>query len=409
MACYTTLRDRISGKLSARGVATAKPGRHSDGGGLYLVVSPNGTKKWVYRFTFSGRVNETGVGGGDVPLAEAREKAAGLRKQVRDGFNPVAVKRQAKAEMLARVTFGQLADNFISDRAPSWRNPKSEGQWRTSLKTYAAGIANLPVEEIRTENVLAVLKPIWTSKPETAKRVRNRIELILNAAISRGLRAGPNPALWRGHLDHLLPKPLQVERSHHAAMPYDEVPAFLTALRQRETVATLGLELMILTASRTGEVLGARWDEILIKDQLWIIPAARMKSGRMHRKPLGIRALEIITKMAAIQTTSDFVFPGQRLNKPLSHVAFQKVLARMQVPYAAHGFRSSFRDWAGDCTPFPREVCEAALAHSVGDAAEQSYRRLDALQKRRALMETWADWCDQKQTDNVIAFGRPGH
>jgi integrase len=190
-------------------------------------------------------------------------------------------------------------------------------------------------------------------------------------------------------------------------MPYDDVPAFVAALCQRETVATLALEFAILTASRTGEVMGARWDEINITDQLWVIPAARMKSGRMHRKPLGIRTLEIITKMAAIRTTSDFVFPGQRPNKPLSHVAFQKVLARMQTPYSAHGFRSSFRDWAGDCTQFPREVCEAALAHSVGDAAEQSYRRLDALQKRRALMETWANWCDQKQPDNVIAFVRP--
>ena len=258
----------MSGKLSARGVVTAKPGRHSDGGGLYLVVSPTGTKKWVYRFTFSGRVNETGVGGGDVPLAEAREKAVGLRNQVRDGLNPVAVKRQAKAKMLARVTFGQLADDFITNRAPSWRNPKSEGQWRTSLKTYAAGLANLPVDEIGTEHVLAALKPIWATKPETAKRVRNRLELILNAAIARGLRAGPNPALWRGHLDHLLSKPLQVEKSHHAAMPYDEVPAFMTALRHRETVATLALELMVLTASRSGEVLGARWAEINTKDRL---------------------------------------------------------------------------------------------------------------------------------------------
>lgn len=385
----------MAGKLSARRVATAKPGRHSDGAGLYLIVSLTGTKKWVFRFTFSGRVNETGAGGGNVTLAEAREKAAELRKQVRDGFNPVAIKRQTKAAMQSRVTFGQLAENFISDRALSWRNPKSEGQWRTSLKTYAAGIANLTVEEIGTEQVLAVLKPIWISKPETAKRVRNRIELILNAAISRGIRAGPNPALWRGHLDHLLPKQLQVERSHHAAMPYDEVPAFVAALRLRETVSTLALEFAILTASRTGEVLGARWDEINVKDQLWIIPAARMKSGRMHRKPLGVRALEIIAIMAAIRTTSEFVFPGQRLNKPLSHVAFQKVLERMNVTYAAHGFRSSFRDWAGDCTPFPREVCEAALAHSVGDAAEQSYRRLDALEKRRKLMDDWATHCNR--------------
>lgn len=397
----------MSGKLSARGVVTAKPGRHSDGGGLYLVVSPTGTKKWVYRFTFSGRVNETGVGGGDVPLAEAREKAVGLRNQVRDGLNPVAVKRQAKAKMLARVTFGQLADDFITNRAPSWRNPKSEGQWRTSLKTYAAGLANLPVDEIGTEHVLAALKPIWATKPETAKRVRNRLELILNAAIARGLRAGPNPALWRGHLDHLLSKPLQVEKSHHAAMPYDEVPAFMTALRHRETVATLALELMVLTASRSGEVLGARWAEINTKDRLWVVPSVRMKSGRAHRKPLGSRALEIIAKMAAIRTTNDFVFPGQRPNKPLSHVAFQKVLARLKVPFAAHGFRSSFRDWAGDCTPFPREVCEAALAHSVGDAAEQSYRRLDALEKRRALMEAWADWCYRQQSENVLAFVRP--
>ena len=332
-----------------------------------------------------------------VSLAEAREAASEARRLVRLGLNPIEAKRVATS---APPTFGRIADELLEAKAPEWRSDKHRDQWRWSLKVAAAELRPLPVNDINTEHVLAVLKPIWQAKPETGSRLRQRIEAVLNAAKAQGFRLGENPAAWRGHLAHLLPKRQRLARGHHAAMPYPEVPAFMERLRAVETIAAKALEFCILTAARSGEVYGCRWSEI--EGSIWKIPPHRMKAGREHRVPLSERALEIIEGLRATQT-NEFVFPGQRAGKPLSHIAMSKVLDRLGAKVATvHGFRSAFRDWAGNETHFAREVAEAALAHTVGDAAEQAYRRGDALDKRRALMSAWQQYCENHKRANVV-------
>jgi integrase len=262
------------------------------------------------------------------------------------------------------------------------------------------------VDTIATDDVLAVLKPIWTTKAETASRVRGRIEKVLDAAKAKGFREGENPARWRGHLDHLLPRPSKLARGHHAAMPYEDVAAFIAKLRKRQASAALALELCILTAARSGEILGMRWSEIDLNKEMWTVPASRMKAGREHRVPLSRRALSILQELETMKT-SDFVFPGQARNRPLSSMSIEMLLRRMEVNDATvHGFRSSFRDWAGNVSSFPRELIETALAHVIGDKAEQAYRRSDALEKRRKLMNAWAAYCMAPQTGKVVAFRR---
>ena len=400
----------MAGKLTARTVATAKAGRHGDGQGLYLIVAPSGARKWVFRFTFAGRVSETGLGGADVvSLAEARQLAFEARKLVASGVNPVAASRAIKG----KPTFGDLAAAIIEGKTGQWRNAKHVAQWRMTLlgggkagtPDYCAAIRGRPVDEIDTQAVLAVLQPVWQSKPETATRIRGRIEAILDGARALGhIPANePNPARWRGHLDKLLARPAKLTRGHHAAMPYNDAPAFIGALRQRSGFAAMALEFTILTAARTGESLGARWDEIDFTLKLWTIPASRMKANRPHRVPLSSRAMAIIELLAEVKSGL-FVFPGAKPNQPLSGMAMQMVLRRMGIEGATvHGFRSAFRDWAGDATRFQRELAEAALAHAVGNAVEQSYRRGDALVKRRALMDAWASFCEPRVTgDNII-------
>jgi integrase len=274
-----------------------------------------------------------------------------------------------------------------------------------TLTIYAEPLRAKPVDNIETADVLAVLKPIWLEKPETASRVRGRIERVLNAAKAKGYRTGENPAAWRGHLENLLPKQPKLSRGHHAAMPYADVPAFVAKLREREAVAALALEFAILTAVRSGEVLNARWGEIDLDAKVWAIPPSRMKAGREHRVPLSDTALSILAKLSAAKV-SEFVFAGQRPNRPLSVMAMEMILRRMGVDVTVHGFRSAFRDWAGNETHFPRELAEHALAHVIGDKAEQAYRRSDALARRRLLMEAWAQWCEPKADSNVIAFGK---
>ena len=276
-----------------------------------------------------------------------------------------------------------------------------------TLQRYCAPLRSRPVDEIDTAAVLEVLKPLWASVPETASRLRGRIETVLDAARARGLigQHEANPARWRGHLDKLLPKRQKLTRGHHAAMPFADVPEFMARLRKRDAVAALALEFTILTAARTGEVLGARWDEIDFKQAVWTVPAARMKGGRAHRVALSGRALAVLKKLDAART-GEFVFPGQRPGKPLSGMAMEMILRRMKAEgVTVHGFRSSFRDWCGEVSTFPREVAEAALAHVAGDATERAYRRGDALEKRRALMEAWATYCEPK-ADNVVSIGR---
>lgn len=389
----------MAGNLTARKVQTAKPGKYSDGGNLYLIVSPTASRKWVLRFTWRGKAKEMGLGSATtVDLADAREKAAGARRKVAQGINPIEDRKRDNGI----PTFAEMADSVREALSAGFRNDKHKAQWKSTLETYAAPLRSQSVDSIGTDDVLSVLKAIWTTKPETASRLRGRIEKVLDAAKAKGFREGENPARWRGHLDHLLPKPSKLARGHHAAMAYEDVAAFVGKLREREATAALALEFCILTAARSGEVLGARWSEIDLDKKIWTVPANRMKAGRDHRVPLSARAVSILKGLAKVKV-GDFVFPGYRRGKPLSNMAMEMMLRRMKIENATvHGFRSSFRDWAGNVTSFPREVTETALAHVIGDKAEQAYRRSDALEKRRKLMDAWAQYCETASAVNVI-------
>jgi integrase len=390
-------------RLNARTVATiAKHGRHADGGGLYLSISPNGGRRWVFLFRWHGKPTEIGFGSArDVTLARARELASQARAKLAEGINPRDARRSSKG-----ATFGECADRLIAAMRPSWRNSKHAAQWEMTLREYAAPLRRLPVDKITTDDVLSVLRPLWNEKPETASRLRGRIERVLDAAKAQGLRSGENPARWRGHLDQLLPKRQRLTRGHHAAMSYAELPAFMSDLQARQGTAALALEFAILTAARSGEVLGARWDEFDLDRAVWTTPAARMKAGREHRVPLSRRALKIVKAMHETRN-GDFVFPGQKPGKPLSVMALEMVLRRMKIDgVTVHGFRSAFRDWSAECTNFTNEVCEAALAHVIENKAEAAYRRGDLFDKRRKLMEAWAVYCAPPKAGKVVAFRR---
>lgn len=382
-------------RLSAIKVAKAtKPGLYTDGGGLYLRISAgqNSGKRWVfiYRRPGDGKRCEMGLGGVTaVPLANARKKAEEARGLLADGKDP----RAAKVAEKGVPSFGELADQHIATMSPSWRNPKHRAQWEMTLREYAEPLRDKPVNAITTADVLAVLQPIWQRVPETASRVRGRIENVLDAAKVQGFRSGENPAAWRGHLKLILPARKKLTRGHHAAMAIDRLPGFMAHLRAREAVAARCLEFAILTAARSGEALDARWSEIDVDAKIWTIPAVRMKATREHRVPLSDRAVTILQAMQLLRD-GEFVFPGQRRGKPLSSMALEMVLRRMQVADATvHGFRSTFRDWCGNRTSYPRELAEHALAHVIGDKAEQAYRRDDALERRRPMMVAWAAFC----------------
>jgi integrase len=388
-------------RLNARAVAAiSEHGRHAGGGGLYLSVSPNGGRRWVFLYRWHGKPTEIGFGSArDVALARARELARQARSNLAEGINPKDVRKPSKV-----ATFGECADRVIEAMRPSWRNEKHAEQWKMTLEHYAAPLRSLPVNEIATDALLSVLKPLWNAKPETASRLRGRIERVLDAAKAQGLRGGENPARWRGHLDQLLPKRQRLTRGHHAAMAYAEVPSFISDLRSRQATAALALEFAILTAARSGEVLGARWDEFDLGRAIWIVPAERMKGAREHRVPLSPRALRIVTDLEDSRT-NDFVFPGEKAGRPLSGMSLEMLLRRMKVEGATvHGFRSTFRDWAAECTNFPNEVCEAALAHVIENKAEAAYRRGDLFEKRRKLMEAWAAYCAAQKSGKVIAL-----
>ena len=402
-------RARQSNKLTARQIVSAKPGRHGDGGGLYLVVSRTGARKWIFRFTSRGKPNEMGVGGAAVTLAQARDRAADARKFVASGVNPITARREARMASAAKPTFGQCAEALLAAKSSEWRNARHRAQWRMTLETYAGPLCGTPVDQVDTAAVLGVLQHVWQTTPETASRLRGRIEAVLDAARAMGHipRNEANPARWRGHLDKLLPKRQKLTRGHLAAMPFDDMPEFIATLRERKAVAALALEFLILTAARSGEVLGARWAEFDLDAKVWTLPAARMKAGREHRVPLSGRALAILETLA-VARTGDFCFPGQKAGKSLSGKALEMVLRRMKADsVTVHGFRSAFRDWCGEVTSFPRELAEAALAHVAGDATEQAYRRGDALEKRRGLMEAWAGFCEPRAGSNVLSMTRP--
>ncbi|GGH24515.1 integrase [Alsobacter metallidurans] len=398
---------RAINKLSARTAATVtKPGRHSDGGGLYLVVDPSGAKRWAFLFRWEGKLKELGLGGiVTVSLAEAREKASDARRLVASGINPIEAKRTSSAAAKHPTTFGGFADQLLADITPGFRNAKHRQQWTNTLQTYAAPLRDKRLDSIQTDHVLEVLKPLWLTKHETASRLRGRIERVLDAARAKGLRTGENPARWRGHLENLLPKRQRLTRGHHAALPYTDVPAFMVELRARDGMAARALELCILCASRSGEVLGAEWSEIDLKARIWTIPGTRMKAGKEHRVPLTDAALAVLSTViqARTSTTADFVFPGLRAGRPLSVMAMEMVLRRMKRDeITVHGFRSSFRDWCGEATSFPREIAEAALAHQVGDATERAYRRGDALERRRGLLQAWAGYLCETSSEQVV-------
>ncbi|UPJ53328.1 integrase arm-type DNA-binding domain-containing protein [Bradyrhizobium sp. 200] len=370
--------------------ARRKAGKLADGDGLYLQTSPSGNKSFVFVFIRSGRRREMGLGPfgtgtGQVSLAAAREKADEVRDILGRGGDPFT---ELSSRRATSRTFGAFADEWVAGMEEGWRNEKHRAQWKSTLgNAYCATLRKRPIAEVTTDDVIKVLRPIWRTKAETARRIRGRIERVLDAARAAGERSGENPARWRGHLSELLSRPEKLQRGHHKAMAHADVPAFMTRLRAMRGIAALSVEFTILTAARSGESRGATWPEI--KDDLWVVPKERMKGGREHRVPLVPRALEILKRMKKLRT-SDIIFPGFRDDRPLSDMSLSAVLRRLNVDATVHGFRSSFRDWAGDATDFPRELAEAALAHLVGDETERAYRRGDALVRRRELMEAWA-------------------
>lgn len=384
-----------------------EPGLHHDGAGLYLQVTlgkDGVTKSWLYRFVLHSKERRMGLGSfNDVSLAEARERAAAARKQVKVGKDPIEERQALRtAAVLARaraMTFDQCRDAYIASHRAAWRNAKHAWQWSASLATYVTPIfGKVSVQDVDVALVTKALEPIWATIPETASRLRGRIEVILDWAKVRGLRNGENPARWRGHLDHLLPRRSKVQKvEHHAALPYAEMGAFMTQLREREAIAARALEFTILTAGRTSEVLGARWDEIDIGQGVWTVAGNRMKAGKEHRVPLSEPAVAVLNVMSKVRQ-SDYIFPGNR-RATLSNTSMLMLLRRMgRGDLTAHGFRSSFRDWAAELTDFPGDVVEMALAHAVSGKVEAAYRRGDLFEKRRRLMAAWAIFCAEPKS-----------
>jgi integrase len=391
------------GRLTALKVTrTSKTGMHADGGGLYLQVTGDGAKSWIYRFTLRGRTREMGLGSlTAISLSDARSKAGECRRQRQEGIDPIEARRALRTQLQLNaakaITFKDAARAYIAAHRAGWHNAKHAEQWTSTLETYAGPVfGSVSVQDVDTSLVLKSLEPIWTTKPETAARVRGRIEAILDWAKVRGYRTGDNPARWRGHLDHLLPARSKVRAiKHHSALPYRDMPDFMKALREQKGTAARALEFTILTAARTGETIGATWDELNIPEKVWTIPAERMKAAREHRVPLCDRALALIAEMQASRDPGErCLFPGGKAGNPLSNMAMAELLKRMgQTEITVHGFRSTFRDWAAERTDYPREVAEMALAHTVGDKVEAAYRRGDLFDKRRKLMEAWAAYC----------------
>lgn len=397
---------KLINRLTAREVSTiSAPGLHADGGGLYLRVDPSGAKRWTFVFRYGGKRKEMGLGAVlSVALADARKAAQEAREQVRAGHNPIEARARARARQTDQ-SFGAVADQLIADLSPQWKSAVHRRQWQTTLTVDAAALRPLAVSAIGTEDVLAVLKPIWQAKPETARKLRGRIELVLDAAKARHLRSGENPARWRGHLALLLPKPGKLMRGHHRALAIEDMPAFMADLRrppgQRTAVVRLALEFTILTAVRTAVTTAAQGREFDLARGIWTVPAARMKSGKAFRIPLSARALAIAREQ--IRGDGDYLFPGLKPGQPLSNMAMLEFLQEdMARPVTVHGFRSTFKDWATDHTNFQRQIIEEAMAHKVGDDAEQAYRRRDALDKRRRLMEAWAGFCGGEAGGAVV-------
>jgi integrase len=416
-------------KLSPAAIRNAKrPGLYGDGAGLWLDVHERTDvsgkklapgKSWIFRFMLNGRARSMGLGAlHTVSLAEARDRARAARQKLLDGVDPLDQREAARAaaalEAAKAITFKTAAEQFIEAHKAGWKNAKHAEQWPATLETYAYPIIGaLPVQAIDTGLVLKVLEPIWTTKPETANRVRGRIENVLDWARVRGYRTGDNPARWKGHLDQTLPAKAKVRQAkHHAALPYAQIGDFVPALRAQNGTAARAMEFTILTAARTGEVIGARWNEIDLDEKLWVVPAERMKAGREHRVPLAPRAVEILKSLrpAKGEPKADaFVFGGDKPGMALSNMAMLALLKRMgRGDLTVHGFRSTFRDWAAERTSYPSEVAEMALAHTVSDKVEAAYRRGDMFQKRRRLAEAWASYCATPARNGTVTAIRGG-
>lgn len=398
------------GKLNAKQVENLiDAGTYEDGDGLRLIVKASGRKSWVLRFQLNNKRREMGLGSfPDLSLKKARLATSVLREQLFNGIDPLiardAERKALRAAQLKEVTktapFDDLAADYIAAHRAGWKNAKHAQQWENTLKTYASPIlGKLSASDITTAHVLEVLNKddFWINKSETASRVRNRIELVLDAAKAMGLRDGENPARWRGHLDKLLPRHDKVQTvKHHTALPYQELPAFMALLDKSADMTTKAIQMTILTACRTSEVLNATWDEINLSSSTWTIPATRMKARKEHRVPLAPAVITLLESVPHIEG-NPYIFAGMRQGRPLSNMAMLMGLRRMERgDLTMHGFRSTFRDWAGECTPHPRDVCEQALAHSLGNAVEAAYRRGDLFEKRRALMADWAVYCTSK-------------
>lgn len=394
------MADRFASVLEIEAaIRRGKRGRLRVSPNLYLQTARTGTSTWVVMYRLDGRNRAMGLGNARlITLARAREKALEARRLLAEGIDPITARdgerTQARLDAAKSVTFADCATRYIEAHRAGWRNPKHAAQWQATVATYAFPVfGSLPVQQIDVALIMQALEPIWSTLPATAARVRGRVEAILDWATARGYRTGDNPARWKGHLDKLLPKSTKVRRvKHHTALPYRDLPAFLATLRQRVGITPRALEFVILTAARTSEAIGAKWDEIDLAERIWIIPGTRMKSGREHRVPLSDRVVELLRALPRIDG-NDFVFPGNKPKHGLNDASLLKLLRDAGASFVPHGFRSSFRDWAAEVTNFPREVAELALAHTVGNAVEQAYRRSDLFDKRRRLMDAWAAYC----------------
>ncbi len=386
-------------------------GRYSDGNGLYLQISKTKTKSWIFRYKFQGEEKQLGLGSINlVSLSDARQKVLEFRKQVLEGQDPISNKRlkerNEKIKKSKEITFSKCAEAYISSLEPEWKNKKHIQQWRSTLATYVFPmIGELSVQDIDTTLVVNVLKPIWITKTETATRIRSRLELIMGWATVRGYRSGENPARWRGHLDKLLPKPSKVSTvKHHKALKLHEIHRLILELRRQTCFSSKALEFLILTASRTSEVLNMKWNELSLDASLWTVPALRMKGGKDHTVPLSKSALEILNFMQTFKC-DEYVFPGFREGRPLSNMAMLKLTKRLGYSITVHGFRSTFRDWAAEHTNFSRETAEAALAHTIKDKVEAAYRRGDLILKRRVMMEEWSKFIEQPMDSGKNILG----
>jgi integrase len=381
--------------LTARTVeSTKRPGLHHDGNGLYLQVSPSGGKTWIYRFQFNGRRRDMGLGPARLcTLAEARDKAYQAGRTMRDGKDPIEERELLRKKQPTGINFQDAASAFIEAKSPGWKNKKHCQQWSNTIKKYCNPvIGTIAVDKIDTQLVLSCLKPIWLEKPETASRVRGRVEAILDWAKVSGYREGENPASWKGHLDQLLPSKSKLAgKKGFASMPYDILPAFMRGLSAHNCNASLALEFLILTGCRTSEVLLATWQEIDLGGKQWIIPADRMKAGKEHRVPLSTPALRVLARMKELCGVN-YIFPGQRGSRPLSNMAMLEIMRRQGIPYTVHGFRATFRTWVAEQTMASPEIAEAALAHSPPSRVIAAYQRGDLFEKRYQLMEHWGEY-----------------